>query len=141
MVVQEMIEAGILELERRKKDDRIAEKGTADKENPYVTDAGKCPRAVGLSLLNIPGKPFTIDTLINFGMGHATEEFLAEALAAGTESRVEREVRIEIPTNDTIVSGRADFILWDQGLIVELKNTSSMAMKFLEEGGRPEHRS
>ena len=140
-MIQEMIEAGVNALQLQQQEDRIAERGTADKQNPYVTDAGKCPRAVGLSMLNIPGKPFTTDTLINFGLGHAAEEFLAKALEAGTDSMVKREVRIEIPTEGTVVSGRADFILWDQGLIVELKNTSTMAMKYLEEGGRPEHRS
>lgn len=125
---------------------RIVEKGTADKLNPYVTDAGKCQRAVGYSLRNEPkSKPDSVDSLIAFGIGHATEDMAAEAFElAGCA--VSREVRIAIPTKPLPVTGRIDFLIEIPSLIdamIELKTTNSRAMHLMVEKGelgRAEHR-
>ena len=116
---------------------RVADKGTDKKTNPYVTDAGSCPRKVWFTLKNIPEtEPLTVQSLVNFGLGHSAEEFAASIFERFPDAKVEREKRIEIPTGDSIVSGRIDFLIelpsFDS--IVELKTTSSLSMKYTLQG-------
>lgn len=116
---------------------RIADKGTDRKTNPYVTDAKSCPRKVWFSLKNVPEtEPLTTQSLINFGLGHSAEEFAASIFERFPDAKVERELRIEIPVGKTCVSGRVDFLIelpaFDS--IVELKTTSSLSMKYTLQG-------
>lgn len=116
---------------------RIADKGTDQKTNPYVTDAKSCPRKVWFSLKNIPEtEPLTTQSLINFGLGHSAEEFAASIFERFPDAKVERELRIEIPVGQTCVSGRIDFLieLPSFNSIVELKTTSSLSMKYTLQG-------
>lgn len=113
------------------------------KSNPHVTDAGKCDRKVYLSLVGQePTNPLTVDSMVNFGVGHAVEEWLAQVLAEQGIT-VYREVRVEIPIHDTVVTGRIDFAFVASGRLIELKTISSRAMAAMlrtGEAGRDEHR-
>jgi hypothetical protein len=81
---------------------------------------------------------------MNFAIGRAVEEAFADRLhALGAE--VLREIRVELPAGQTVVSGRADFFIAipDAKLLIELKSTSSRSMGFMlrnGEQGRQEHR-
>lgn len=114
------------------------------KTNPYVTDAGKCPRQIFYSLTGVEEtEELTTDSYINFGIGSAVEEWLGEVLSeAGLNFY--REVRVEIPHQGTTVTGRIDFCFVHSGRLIELKTTSSRSMSFMlrnREQGRDEHRS
>jgi hypothetical protein len=126
---------------------RLADRGTLDKLNPHISDAGKCPRQVFLSLRNVPETdPLTADSLVNFGIGHAVEEWFANILMAqGAE--ILREVRVEIPAGNTKVSGRSDFLVrlpyGQRQVLIELKSASSRSMSFgIKKGeqGKDDHR-
>ena len=109
---------------------RIAERGTLEKQNPHVTDFGKCPRKVYFSLANEPKtEPLTIQSHVNFAVGSAVEEFFGE-LMSEIGGEVEREAHVTFPGSPP-VTGRIDFLcmLDDFDALVELKSTSSMAMK------------
>jgi len=144
--LREILRKGLFALEDQKRELRIKTRGTADKRNPYVSDAGRCIRQVTYSLLNIePSDPFTEDSLMNFLVGHSVEEAWAQILtAAGAEYVREESVLIEF--GNTVVSGRKDFdgirLLW-LGSIVELKSINSRSMAFTlrrNEPGKPDHR-
>ena len=90
--------------------ERLAQRGTLDKMWPSATDAGKCERAVGYSLMNVEEtNPPDHKSLLNFAYGHAAEEMLAPVLeAAGFE--LHREVYFRIGTEPKCVTGRVDFV-------------------------------
>jgi hypothetical protein len=141
-----LISRGLFALNEKKKADRIAEKGTADKTNPHISDAGKCIRAVTYSLLNIPeSNPVDEDSLTNFLVGHAVEEAFAQILTAAGAEYV-REEKVSIPAGQTVITGRKDFdgiTLLLSGAPVELKSTNSRAMGMMlkkGERGRDGHR-
>ena len=137
---------GLFALEEEKRATRIAERGDALKHNPFVSDAGKCLRAVTYSLRNIEASdPTTEDSLMNFLVGHSVESAWAAILTAAGAEFV-REERVSIPVGTTVVTGRKDFagirMLW-RGSIVELKSTNSRAMGWMlkrGECGKDEHR-
>lgn len=138
-----LIETG-LKAAREAEQAQRAAKGKELKINPYVSDAAKCFRAVWFSLRNEPeSNPVGPDSLMNFAVGHAVEEALANVLEAQGLT-VLREVRVEIPAERTIVSGRADFlVVLLPHLLIELKATNSRAMGFMlrnGDKGRHEHR-
>lgn len=137
---------GLFALNDKKREIRIAERGTADKKNPHISDAGKCPRAVVYSLMNAePSDPFTADSLMNFLVGSAVEEAWAAILTAAGAEFI-REEHVSIPSGDTVITGRKDFdgirLLW-HGSVIELKSTNSRSMGWMlkkQEQGKPEHR-
>ncbi len=121
---------------------RAADRGTADKLNPWVTDAGKCIRQVGLSLRNVPqSDPLTTDSLINFGVGHAVESWLASLLTShGLE--IQREVKVAIEHQGVNVTGRADLLAVGADLLLEIKSTSSRALGYTrKDGGKDDHKA
>jgi CRISPR/Cas system-associated exonuclease Cas4 (RecB family) len=136
---------GLVALNDEQQAARLIERGTLDKLNPHISDAGKCPRQVTYSLRNIePSDPMTEDSLTNFLVGHAVEDAWAKILvAAGAE--IVREERVSIPAVATVVTGRKDFgvkLLWRES-VVELKSINSRAMAFMlksGERGKPDHR-
>lgn len=144
-VIRDLVGKGIALLNENSQKERVASKGTDLKENPHVSDAGKCPRQVYFSLRNIPKtEPLTTDSLVNFGVGHAVEEWLTKALEV-QGAGVIREARIEIPVDGTVVSGRVDFLvtLPEFHSIVELKSINSRSMGFTlrkQEPGKDDHR-
>lgn len=113
------------------------------KTNPHVTDSGKCPRQVFFSLTGVEAtEKLTTDSLINFGVGSAVEEWLGDVLNEAGLDFV-REVRVEIEHKGTLITGRIDFCFLSSGRLIELKTTSSRAMGFMlrnQEQGRTEHR-
>lgn len=130
--IVKLIKHGI-EKKRAANDAQRVADGKELKVNPYVTDAGKCPRQVYKSLVNEPPtNPITVDSEINFAVGHAVEEAFASLLElSGAE--IAQEVRIEIPVADTVVSGRVDFLISvPRDLLKELGLVK-------EVGGLPEH--
>jgi CRISPR/Cas system-associated exonuclease Cas4 (RecB family) len=143
--LRSILRNGLVALNDAQQAERLAQRGTADKLNPHVSDAGKCPRQITYSLRNIkPSDPMTEDSLTNFLVGHAVEEVWAKILiAAGAE--IVREERVSIPAGNTVVTGRKDFgikLLWRQS-IVELKSTNSRSMAFMlksGEKGKADHR-
>lgn len=143
--IRQLIETGIKAANDAKQEARVKEKGTDQKTNPYVTDAGKCVRKVYLSLANVPEtEELTTDSYVNFGVGHSVEEWLADVLEAqGAE--IVREYSIKHLDSGVIISGRVDFIvtLPDYNCLIELKTTSSRAMGFMlrnGEAGKADHR-
>jgi hypothetical protein len=115
------------------------------KVNPHVSDAGKCPRKIFFSLIGEPEtNPPDNDSLINFAVGNAVEEafaYLIEPLGG----EVIREVRVEIPVRDTVVTGRADFLVALEKFdsILELKSINSRSLKWMlkkQEAGKEDHR-
>lgn len=145
--IVDLIEEGLRQANALEQERRAEEKGTTKKLNPYVTDVGKCERAVVKSLRNDPeSDPLTTDSLINFGVGHAVEDWLTRILEV-QGATVLREVRLEIPLEGVSVpvSGRADFLVTipEAKLLIELKTTSSRAMGYMIRNGhqgRDEHR-
>ena len=113
------------------------------KVNPSVTDAGKCPRAVWLSLTGQEQtEPLTTDSLVNFGIGGAIEEWLGGILGAKGVT-FEREVRLEIEHGGVTITGRIDFLFTLSGRLIELKSISSRQMGMMlksGEAGRENHR-
>lgn len=109
----------------------------------YLSDAGKCERAVWYSLKDAPETdPPGIDSLANFAVGHAVERVLTEKFEL-LGIPVVREVRTEIPWGSVTLSGRADFLIVMEALncIVELKTTKYRAMrKLLSTEGDENHR-
>lgn len=145
--LREILRSGLVALEERKRQQRIAERGDGDKHNPFVSDAGKCFRQVVYSLMNAEmTNPPTEDALMNFLVGHCVEEAWAEILTAAGAEYV-REERVRIPAGDTFVTGRKDFtsgtLLRWRDAITELKSTNSRAMGWMlkkGEHGKDEHR-
>lgn len=160
--IREVLARGVFVLEERKREKRIAEKGTDQKLNPYISDAGKCIRAVTYSLMNVEeSEPFTVDSLVNFLVGHSVEDAFAAILEAAGAT-VLREERASLKAGNTIITGRKDFsgvqIRWSHkiaellgaqaleipdGSTVELKATNSRAIAFLLKrgDGRDEHKA
>ena len=144
-----LIEEGLAKENEQGQQARLEERGTLDKLNPHVTDIGKCPRKVVKSLLNHPEtNPLTTDSLINFGVGHAIEEWFAHVMELQGALAV-REIKIRIPYEgegmSEITSGRTDFFLaWpEESILCELKSTSSRAMHWMlkrGENGKEDHR-
>lgn len=157
-----LLHRGLRAMNDKSREERVAQRGTADKLNPHVSDAGKCVRQVVMSLMNLPAEPYTDDSLMNFLVGHAVEEAWAAVLTAAGAEFV-REDRVEIPVVGTKVTGRQDFggirLVWrasvaealglddlaaiPDGAIVELKSINSRSMSWMlkkGEKGKDEHR-
>lgn len=145
-IIADILGTGLRVKQANQAAQRIIDKGTDIKSNPYVTDADKCPRATGYSLLNEPkSNPDSTESLIAFELGRAAEGLFAEALTlAGC--KVHREVRLEIPflygPQDaqlaSFISGRTDFLVELPALldsIIELKTINSRSMQWMVKRG------
>ena len=139
--VQAIIEKGLAAHREQEQQKRLAERGTLDKLNPHVSDAGACPRSVWYSLKNVPeSNPPTADDIARFELGHMYEDFMARIFAAQDEGFV-REQRVEIPVDGTKVTGRRDFdtgaLVQNDKIIRELKSTNARSLGFLIKERRP----
>ena len=142
--IRELVAGGLAK--RREAEQAERAKTRPDgKQNPFVSDAGKCPRKIYFSLIGEPEtNPPDNDSLINFAVGNAVEEafaYLIEPLGG----EVIREVRVEIPVRDTVVTGRADFLvsLPQFRSLIEMKSINSRAMKWMlknGEAGKEDHK-
>jgi len=113
------------------------------KTAPYVSDADKCPRQSWYSLTNTPeSDPPDANSLMNFALGHAAEEAVAEILERYGVPMI-RERRIEIPWKGMVITGRPDFLfpIPGAGFLAELKTTTTRQAFMLEkEQGMLAHR-
>ncbi len=108
-----------------------------EKTHFYVTDAGKCARAVYLSLKNAPKEPLDARALRIFEHGDHTHMRLASALfSLGIVCAVE----VAIPPNETI-HGRADAIVRVDGAsyVVEFKSINRYAFEKKLDAPQSEH--
>jgi len=101
-----------------------------DKEHFYITDAGKCPRAIYFQFKKVPKKAFDARVLRIFDHGDYTHlriisVLFSLGLVKGTE--------IDIP-NKELVHGRADAIINidNEPHVVEIKSINSAAFNRLE---------
>ena len=111
------------------------------KNNPSVSDAGKCQRKVVMSLMNIEeSNPADFDSQLRFAVGHAFEEAIARILEAYQGATYVREDRVEIVSEGVKITGRKDFdavrVATDDA-IIELKSTNARSMGFLLKRGTP----
>ncbi len=93
----------------------------------YITDAGKCPRAVWFSMKGYPKKELDARTLRIFEHGNHTHmRIIGVLFSLGLVNAVE----IEIPSNE-FIHGRADAIINLKGepYVVEIKSVNSMKFK------------
>lgn len=139
--------AGLLDIaESKRQQDRLDERGTLDKQNSYVTDAGKeCGRQVVYANLNVPRTdPTDVSGKLKMKFGNIGEETMALLYTdAGWE--VEREVHVRCVAKDGHeVTGRIDFLLRKDGIVRELKCVASDSFKWTlarREPGKPDHRA
>lgn len=99
----------------------------------YVTDAGKCPRAVFFKFKNAPRKEIEAKILRLFDHGDYIHKLIMKSLLGSRGIHVVAS-EINIPPQE-IISGRADAIISDgQGLyVLDIKSINSMGFKYLAE--------
>lgn len=141
-VILPLIVAGLAKLREQEQADRAEARGGAEKRNPHISDAGKCPRRNVLSLMNVAEtEPLDTDSLLRFTLGHAFEEAVGKILTAYQGATFIREERVEIATGDTIITGRQDFgavrLSLDEDTTLELKSSNARAVGFLVKSGSP----
>lgn len=136
-----IIAEGLKRLREAEKQRRIIARGSDKKNNPSVSDAGKCERKVVLSLLNIAEtNPPDTDSELRFLVGHAFEEAIAQILEAHQGATYLREERVEIIHNGVPVTGRKDFdavrVLAEEA-VWELKGVNPRSLSWLLKRGTP----
>ena len=112
-----------------------ARQGSKEKTAFYISDAGKCPRAVWFSRKGYPRKPTEPRTMRIFEHGNHVHMRLMSALfSLGLVTAVE----VAIPENE-FIHGRADAIISIDGepYVVELKSVNSF--KFKQGEVNPDH--
>ena len=138
-----MLEKG-LDILAEAEDARRAAEGKSRVQLNF-TDVGACPAKLWNRLKEIPEtQPLTFDSRMAFLVGHAVEEAVATALEAAHQDifTMHREVRMQLPAGGTLIHGRSDFILEEDGILIELKSTGARNLAMIQkynDGGRPEH--
>jgi len=97
----------------------------------YITDAGKCPRAVFFKFKNAPREPMEARLLRIFEHGENIHRSIFNVLY-----RLRMGVVTEIPIpSQEIISGRADAILCigNENYVLDIKSINSMIFKRLAE--------
>ena len=107
-----------------------------DREHFYITDAGKCPRAIYFKFKKVPKKEPEPRVLRIFDNGDYTHMRIMSVLFG---LGVVRSTEIKIPAQK-IISGRADAIIDIDGkpYIVEIKSSSQYKFNKLSEP-EPDH--
>lgn len=101
-----------------------------DKEHFYITDAGKCARAIYFQFKKVPKKAMDARVLRVFDHGDYTHlRIISTLFSLGLVKATE----IDIP-NKEIVHGRADAIVTIDGepYVIEIKSMNSMSFGKLE---------
>jgi CRISPR/Cas system-associated exonuclease Cas4 (RecB family) len=99
----------------------------------YITDAGKCPRAVFFKFKNAPRAEMEAKVLRMFDHGDQVHQLIMRPLLAIREIRV---VASEVNIGpQELISGRADAIISDGKdlYVLDIKSMNSMIFKNLEE--------
>ena len=107
-----------------------------DKEHFYITDAGKCPRAIYFKFKKYPKKQPEPRILRIFDSGDYTHMRIMSVLFG---LGIVRSVEVKIPAQE-IISGRADAIIDINGkpYVVEIKSSSQYKFANLDKP-EPDH--
>jgi len=108
----------------------LSKQKSRDKTHFYITDAGKCPRAVYFQFKNAPKKQMDARILRVFDHGDYTHlRIISTLFSLGLVKATE----IEIPNNE-IIHGRADAILniEKEPHVAEIKSINSVSFNRLE---------
>ncbi len=99
----------------------------------YVTDAGKCPRAIFFKFKNAPKKETEANILRLFDHGDYIHKLIMSSLLGSREIHVVAS-EVNIPPQD-IISGRADAIISNgkELYVLDIKSINSMGFKYLRE--------
>ena len=99
----------------------------------YVTDAGKCSRAIFFKFKNVPRKEMEANILRLFDHGDYIHKLIMKSLLSTREIHVVAS-EINIPPQE-IISGRADAIISDgkRLYVLDIKSINSMGFKYLTE--------
>ncbi len=96
-----------------------------------ASDIGHCPRKVILEKIN-PSE-HDLKTLIYFQRGHMAEDIVANAFTAAGYTNFERQVEVDISSNDVPMKVHIDFVFTSETnkikAILEIKSTSSIPDK------------
>jgi len=97
----------------------------------YITDAGKCPRAVFFKFKNAPKEPIEARLMRIFEHGESIHRNIFNILY---RLKIGCTTEIRIPDQE-IVSGRADAILCinNENYVLDIKSINSMLFRKLEE--------
>ena len=99
----------------------------------YITDAGKCPRAVFFKFKNAPREEMEAKVLRMFDHGDHLHQLIMKPLLSIKEIHVVAS-EVNIPPQE-LISGRADAIISDGKdlYILDIKSMNSMVFKNLDE--------
>ncbi len=99
----------------------------------YITDAGRCPRAVFFKFKNAPRKEMEANILRLFDHGDSIHQLIMKPLLSIRDIRVVTS-EVNIPPQE-IISGRADAIISDgkELYVLDIKSMNSMIFRNLEE--------
>jgi CRISPR/Cas system-associated exonuclease Cas4 (RecB family) len=99
----------------------------------YITNAGKCPRAVFFKFKNAPGEEMDANILRIFDHGDHIHQMIMKPLLSIRDIHVVAS-EVNIPPQE-LVSGRADAILSDGKnlYVLDIKSMNSMVFRNLEE--------
>ena len=111
-----------------------------DKEQQhfYITDAGRCPRAVFFKFKNAPREEMDANILRIFEHGDHIHQMIMKPLLSIRDIHVVAS-EVNIPPQE-LISGRADAILSDgkELYVLDIKSMNSMVFRNLEES-KPEN--
>jgi len=104
-----------------------------DQTHFYITDAGKCCRAIFFKFKNAPRELIEAKILRMFDHGDHIHQMIMKALLSTREIHVVAS-EINIPPQE-IISGRADAILSDgkEMFVLDIKSMNSMLFRTLKE--------
>ena len=119
-MLKELIDQFYLENQKNKEQTRF-----------YITDAGKCPRAVFFKLKNAPREPMEARILRIFEHGENIHRSIFNILY---RLRLGVVTEVSIPSQE-IISGRADAILCigNENYVLDIKSINSMIFKRMQE--------
>ncbi|MFH1036909.1 MAG: PD-(D/E)XK nuclease family protein [Patescibacteria group bacterium] len=103
-----------------------------DQRHFYITDAGKCPRAIFFKFKNAPREEMGANILRMFDHGDHIHQLIMKPLLSVREIHVVAS-EVNIPPQ-ALISGRADAILSDGKdlYVLDIKSMNSMIFKNLE---------
>lgn len=109
------------------------EKFRKDQTSFYISEAGKCPRAVFLKFKNAPRKELAPAFLRLFDHGEHMHKLIMKPLLSTRDIHVVAS-EVDIPPQE-IVRGRADAVLSDgkELFVLDIKSMNSMVFRGLQE--------
>lgn len=103
-----------------------------EQDHFYITDAGRCPRAIFFKFKNAPRADIDANILRMFDHGDYIHQLIMKSLFSTRDIHVVAS-EVNIPPQE-IISGRADAILSDGKTmyVLDIKSMNSMAFRGLE---------